>query len=184
MPAHYQASWASGQTIQFRLLTWKEYRYATALAVTEAERDLWLYERVLVRGPKPEDVPAGIVFWLGQYLIDGSPFSETVESVKKFRQLTQQWFENSYLEQARAIISATFHVPFEAIDDWDHETFFQRLIAAEMLIGKRMEPVSPDAGERPAQDAAAERHRQREAQKQAVRKDMRERVERRRVPAH
>jgi hypothetical protein len=181
--AHYQASWASGRTIQFRLLTWKEYRYATSLTVTAAERDLWIYERVVIDGPATSDITAGVVRWLGQYLVDSSPFSETVDSVKKFRNLTQQWFESSYLEQARALIAGTFHVPFEAIDDWDHETFFKRLIAAEMLVGKRMEPVTQENQGQAVQDAASERQKQREAQKQAVRKDLRDRVERRRLPA-
>jgi hypothetical protein len=180
VPAQYQASWASGQTVQFRLLSWKEFRYVTSIDITAAERNLWIYERVRLRGPEIEDVPAGIVAWLGQYLVDQSPFSETVETVKKFRYLALQWFESSYLEQARALIAGTFHIPFDEIEEWDHETFFQRLVAAEMLVGKRMDPVT--AEERNAAPAADGRSRK-EQQKADYRKEMKDRVEKRRLPS-
>lgn len=185
----YYVQWASGTAIRFRLLSWKEFKYITSRQLPQAERDLWLYRQVVLEGPAAEEVTAGIVMWLGYYLIESSPFKETAEAVRKFRAATQQWFEGSYLEQARALIAGTFRYTFEEIESWDQETFFQRLIAAEMLVGKRMEPVvqnppgeAPASGEDPAEAALREQAKTYQAQKLALRKMKREEIERRRLP--
>jgi hypothetical protein len=79
--------------------------------------------------------------WLGYYLVEQSPFKGDFKTIQTFRQLSSNWLQSSYLETARTLVAGMFRYRFEEIDEWDQETFFKRLAAAEFLVGKNIEPA-------------------------------------------
>lgn len=143
----YQAVWASGVAIRFRMPTWAEFRKAHASSAQPAIRNLWVYRACVVEGPPPHLVPAGVVAWLGIELIDKNAFTGQFQLVNRHLQLSRQWLGNSFLEHARALVAGTFRYTFEEIDTWDAETFFKRFAQAEVLVGKRIDTQDPNLSE-------------------------------------
>lgn len=133
-PVAYLARWPD-YTIKFRLLTFREVQTALQLDVPQASRDAWVYEKAILEGPALDQVPAGIMCWVGYFLVDQSPFTGQAELIQTHTKLARQVFGQSWMEHARALLAGTFRYTFEEVDTWDQETFFSRLAAAEYLTG-------------------------------------------------
>jgi hypothetical protein len=174
-----EAVWP-GVRIRFRHLTWKEFRQAKAMAGPIEARNLWVYETALLLGPKIDEVPAGVVAWVGFTLVDQNPFNGDVKSIQQFQILSRQWFENSFLEKAKALVAGTFRYTFEEIDQWDQEVFFKRLAAAEFLVGKTMTTVAPQEKQATGRDAIDQALEQRQLNRRAKHDFLKRQVEARR----
>lgn len=143
----YEAAWPTAK-VRVRALTWKEFHQAKGMNAPVATRNLWVYQTVLLEGPRVDQVSAGIVAWVGRNLVEDNPFGGDAKTLQKYLQLSRQWLQNSYLENAKALVAGTFHYRFEEIESWDHEKFFRRLAAAEFLVGNRIEPADSKKSEK------------------------------------
>ena len=160
----YEATWASGTRVRWRTPTWKEFQGLYRSADPRPVRNLKFYQLCVVEGPRPDQVPAGIVAWLGVNMLDQSPFTGQLEPLQQYLQLSRSWFQSSYLENAKALIAGTFRYSFEEIEGWDAEIFFKRLAAAEFLVNRGLDPADPGATKEQRQMTDAQR---RQADKQA-----------------
>lgn len=175
MATVYRAIWPStrdpqGTLVLWRSLTWAEYKRALAqyghIDLTESgpmDLYLWVYRAVVKVGPHPDEVTAGIAAYVGLHQLRGNPFSGDFNSVAGKLQEKRAWLANSYLDSARAVVAATFHVPFETMDTWDPDTFFERVAQAEHAIGAQFNPADPNAAQEKPQNAPRQPRSQQEA---------------------
>lgn len=140
----YRASWPSGVCVIWRSLTWKEYRALSSLPVGDQARYIAVYRQVLIAGPPAEKVPAGIAVWIGRYELENNPFSGNLKPIQVQRKKSAAWGQ-SYLNASRAIVAWAFGYKFEELDEWDANTFFNRLAQAEYIFGKPFDPQDPNA---------------------------------------
>lgn len=139
----YRAVWPSGQTVTWRPLTWNEYHLISSLP-SEYGRCAAVYRATRLDGPPPHEALAGIVQWVGRHQLETNPFSGQLAPIQKQRAKSKAWVE-SYLNSAAALVSWAFGYKFEEIEEWDQETFFNRLAQAEYIFGKPLDPVDPKA---------------------------------------
>jgi hypothetical protein len=142
-----KATWPSGTLVIWRPLTWTEFRF-----IAEGDGPVWakylqVYETCLQQGPRVDVVGYGIVEWIGKYELLNSPFTGNYKTIVKSLQEKRAWVTGSYLNSARALVSAIFKYRFEEIDDWDADKFMSRLAQAEFVMGRPLEPSDPDAVE-------------------------------------
>lgn len=149
----FKAEWESGRQVSWRSLSWKEYKRFEAQLRYESAAKVYLdvYATALVEGPPAYEAnavyaaPAGLVEWVGKFLLENDPFGGQYQSVRYALDLKRRELQSNYLATARAIVAAIFHYSFEEIDTWDSETFFERVAAAEAVSGHKIEPGDPAA---------------------------------------
>ena len=165
---NYQGTWPGGTQIRFRTLSWKEFNRLRAIT-PKSLRNLEVYKACLLAGPSPETVPAGVPAWIGIEQIDRSPFADQFKILQQYLQLGRGWLGSSYISQAQALVAGTLHYTIEQVEDMDPEVFFKRLAAAEMLMGKSLDPADPAKSAKDNQEDAFERENRlrTEAKKQA-----------------
>lgn len=147
------AIWPSGTRVTWRGLTWGEYREVQAHQGPPAEKALEVYQKCLIEGPRPNEIPAGIMMWVYNYELENSPFSGSFQSLSLPLEKARAKVSGTYLLSAQAFIAAVFKLPFAEMDKWDAETFLTRLAQAEFVSGAPLNPVDPQA--QPAQKAPA-----------------------------
>jgi hypothetical protein len=101
-----------------------------------------------------ENLTAGIVAQIALHQLNNNPFSGAFNAIMYKIEEKRQWITENWFESAAALISYTFHIPFEEIDKWDCDKFFERFIQAEYLMGTRFEPVDPKVLEEQQKAAA------------------------------
>lgn len=139
------AVWPSGTRVVWRSLTWGEYRDLKSLQGVPAEKALEVYKLVLLDGPGPDKVPAGIMLWIGNHELEQTPFGGAFQILNKSLQEARAKVQTSYLLSAQAFISSVFKIPFGDMNAWDSDTFLQRLAQAEFVSGVPLNPVDPSA---------------------------------------
>src|ERR1035438_2269219 len=154
---NYDATWPGGTRVRFRTLTWKEFQHFSTLPLSKPARNLAVYQACLLSGPSPDQVPAGVVAWIGCEQIDQSPFGSKFKILNQYLQLGRNWLGSSYIHQAQALVAGTLHYTPEGGGGRDAETFFKRWAAAELLVGKRLEPADPAKTEKERKEDAFER---------------------------
>ena len=170
---NYDGTWPGGTRVRFRTLTWKEFQHFNSLPLSKPARNLAVYKACLISGPPPDQVPAGVVAWIGCEQIDQSPFGSQFKILNQYLQLGRNWLGSSYMHQAQALVAGTLHYTVEQVEAMDAETFFKRLAAAEMLVGKRLDPADPSKSEKERKEDAFEReNRLRREARQQQRGDM------------
>jgi len=137
------ATWPSGTRIVWRSLTWGEYRDVRSRQGPPAEKALQVYELCIIDGPRPDEIPAGIMMWLYQDTLEKSPFSGSFQAISGPLQWHREKISNTYLLCAQALVASVLRVPFEVMDTWDAETFFTRVAQAEFIAGVPLNPVDP-----------------------------------------
>jgi hypothetical protein len=67
------------------------------------------------------------------------------------------------------LVAGALHYTIEQVEDMDPEVFFRRLAAAELLMGKRLDPADPSKSDKDLREDAFERENRlrNEAKKQA-----------------
>lgn len=143
----YRAKWWVGDepvVFLWRALTRKEYRRVMSVPGLDYLRHAEVYRTALLAGLKLEEVPAGIVSWIGEHELRTNPFSGNYAAIKRQKDSAADW-SLDYLNAGSALISCLFGYKFEEIDDWDSTTFFRRLAQAEYVRGKDLELVDPKA---------------------------------------
>lgn len=143
----YEGVWPSGVRVRFRALTLAEHaKFSLDLrsGVPPVQVYLDLYEEVLVSGPVPDEVPAGIVVWIGRELLDRSCLSGEQQLIKQKLDQKRQAARN-YLMAAKAFVAMVFHYKFEEMDSWDEDTLFERIALAELVLGRPLEPSDQNA---------------------------------------
>jgi hypothetical protein len=174
---NYEGTWPGGTRVRFRTLTWREFQYFQRLAVPKGVRNLEVYKTCLISGPPPDQVPAGVVSWIGCEQIEESPFSGKFKLVQQYLQLGRGWLGGSYLNQAQALVAGTFHYTIEQVEQMDPEIFFKRLAAAELLVGKQLEPADPSKSEKELKEDEFERaNRLRKEARQQQRSHMQRKI--------
>lgn len=101
-----------------------------------------------------DQVTAGIVDFLGRTLLRNSAFADDTKDMSLVRTAIERQrhlLRHNYFESCKAVLAGVFRYTFEEIEEWDEETFFARLAAAELLSG---EDLSPQAAEEPARPGA------------------------------
>ena len=170
---NYDATWPGGTRVRFRTLTWKEFQHFSTLPLSKPARNLAVYQACLLSGPPPDQVPAGVVAWIGCEQIDQSPFGCKFKILNQYLQLGRNWLGSSYIHQAQALVAGTLHYTPEQVESMDAETFFKRLAAAELLVGKRLDPADPAKTEKERKEDAFERTtRERRESRQQQRGEM------------
>jgi hypothetical protein len=143
------------------------------MAVSKPVRNLAVYKACLISGPPPDQVPAGVVAWIGCEQIDQSPFASNFKVLQQYLQLGRGWLGSSYLNQAQALVAGTLHYTIEEVEAMDPEIFFKRLAAAELLVGKRLDPADPSKSEKDRKEDDFERaNRMRQEARQQQRGEM------------
>ena len=143
----YRATWWVGDelvTFLWKSLSWKEYRKSRVFGLTTLRRTRRSTGPRLLRVcrsnmSRPE-------------LCSGSPVtnwkttrsSGELKPIQQQRQRSANWC-GSYLNASRALVAWAFGYKFEEIDEWDSNTFFNRLAQAEYVFGKPFEPEDPSA---------------------------------------
>lgn len=145
----FLARWPEDRYVKWRSLSWKEYSYYQDLLryLPPAEVYCQIYKKVLIEGPPVEgpavkQVTAGIVDWVARSLMEHNPFNGLYDDAKRAYDLKKK--ELDYLGSVKAIIAGIFHYTFEEIESWDAETLYERIIAAEFVSGKSLEPPPPE----------------------------------------
>lgn len=145
------ATWPSSTCVEWRGLTWAEYRRIQDSGGSDYSKWLEVYRLCVTAvqarrnvGPEPDKVGYGIIRWIGRHQLENNPFSGQLNTIQKSLQTGRARVQNSYLQQARAIVAAVFRCSFEEIDSWDAETFFDRVAQAEAVLSRPIEPVDPN----------------------------------------
>jgi hypothetical protein len=139
----YIAVWKSGASIKWRGLSMKEFKDFSNRLAYEQEMlvytDLFKLVGETIEG-KSLNVPAGIVFFLGETLLKRSVFNGDEKTIKQVLTHHRNQLSGNYFEQCKTVMAAVFKYSFEDIDSWDDYTFFDRLAKAEMISGENLEP--------------------------------------------
>lgn len=155
MQKTFLAVWPStrapqGVRVLWRALRWKEFhsllaRYGHLDLTALSPMDLYLevYEKLVISGPHPSEVTAGIAAFVARHQLENNAFSGAVEAVTGKLLEKRQWLGQNYLEGVRGVVSATFHIPFDVLDEWDPDQLFERLVQAEYAAGAQFNPVLP-----------------------------------------
>lgn len=145
------AEWDSGRRVRWRSLTWAEYKNFSARLRYECPAGVYadLYRAVLLQGPPLDgdpvyQAPAGLVDWIARAMLEENPFNGEYKHVKRAVEMKRTELKSDFLEAGKAIIAGLFRYTFEEIEQWDAETFFERLAAAEFVSGRKIEPGNPD----------------------------------------
>jgi hypothetical protein len=146
----FLAKWSEDRYVKWRSLSWKEFDYYQNLLtyLPPAEVYCQVYKLVLIEGPKLDGHPvhratAGIVDWIARSLLEHNPFNGLYEDVKRAYDIKKK--ELNYLSEVKAIIASIFRYTFEEIESWDAETLYERIVAAEFVTGKSLEPPMPES---------------------------------------
>ena len=155
MATVFRATWPSFKSpgyvrVLWRALNWSEFRSVQAryghLPMTlYSPMDLYMevYEKIVLSGPRPEVVTAGIAAQVALHQLNNSPFSGNFDAVAHKLIEKRKWLSENYLESCRAIIAATFRVSFEEMDKWDAEQIFEKFVMAEYALGNQFNPADP-----------------------------------------
>jgi len=147
----FLAQWPSGRWVKFRSLTWAEYRqFEPRLRNRDLAAGVYMdiYRKVFLAGEQPARATAGMVDYVGSVLTEQNPFNGRFDDVARALDMKRAEFKSDYLQAARAVIASIFHYSFEEIDKWDPETFFERLVQAEYITGRKLQPIDPNAKKR------------------------------------
>lgn len=104
-----------------------------------------VYKTCVLSGPSLPRATAGIVHFIGRQQIDQNPWTGELEAVQQSLAMKREWLAGSYLESARAAVSFCFGYKFEEIDDWDPDQFFEKVVQAEYILGRPLQPADPKA---------------------------------------
>lgn len=148
--SQYIAQWKDGFIVQWRNLTWSEYRgfkRRLDVSIFDEPMDIALdiYKIVRIDGPDPRFVPAGIPGYICKQQMVNNPFSGRFGDIHSAIEMARKTVTGDYLLSAKAIIAATLNYKPEEIDNWDPNIFFVRLAQAEVASGRTFEPVNPEA---------------------------------------
>jgi hypothetical protein len=142
--ASFVADWADGTRIVWRSVTWEEYRrFRSRIKAKPLGASLEIYEAVLLHGPPLDQVPAGVCSYIAQAVMASNPFSGNYDDVKRSLDVNRHNLASSWLVTAKALICHIFDYTFEEVDKWDADKFFERLVQAEFIAGKPLEPAKP-----------------------------------------
>lgn len=158
----YQAVWNHGGVplaVRWRSLTWREHREVTRRGDPARLQHAAAYRLCVLDGPALYDAPAGIVEWIGRQQIERSLFTEDFRRLSRSLALERSRFASSACEGAKAVIAWAFRYSFEEIDGWTAETFLERWVQAEYILGVKLEPQDPNAPQPEARKAAPQRPR-------------------------
>jgi len=152
MPQFY-AKWRDGFEVIWRNLTWSEYkqfqfRFDNSPFIEPVSLALEIYKLVLIEGPDPAFVPAGIPAYILKHQMLSNPFSGRFEDIAPALELSRRAISGNYLEAAKALIASTLHYKVEEIEQWDPNRFFLRLAQAEVALGRTFDPVDPNKKKR------------------------------------
>ena len=155
MAVVFKATWPStgdpqGTSVLWRALNWKEFKDFTEKCghlelTTFSPMSLYMevYEKVVVAGPHPRAVTAGMATNVALHQLRNNPFSGDIDAVVHKLVEKRNWIKSNYLESCRAVVAATFHIPFETMDTWDADTLFERVVQAEHAVGVQWNPSDP-----------------------------------------
>jgi hypothetical protein len=99
-----------------------------------------------------DQVTAGIVYFLGRTLLGDSAFADETKDMQVVQSALERQrhlLRNNYFESCKAVLAGIFRYTFEEIEEWDEETFFARLAAAELLSGEDLSPKVPEEPAKP-----------------------------------
>jgi hypothetical protein len=157
----YEAAWSStldpnGTRVLWRALTWKEFKtfsekygHIELTQIYPMGLYMEIYELLLVAGPHPSEVTAGIAANVALQQLQNNPYSGDIDAVVSKLVEKRNWIKSSYLEGCRAVVAATFHIPFETMDTWEPDTLFERFAQAEHAVGMQWNPADPRAAVEP-----------------------------------
>ena len=107
------------------------------------DKCLEVYKICLLEGPKPEKVGYGPIVWLANRELESNPFSGHYEPIVRILNEKRAKIAGSYLFAGSGLIASVLHVPFDTINSWDADEFFDHLAQAEFLSGRPLEPNAP-----------------------------------------
>jgi hypothetical protein len=176
MATIYRAIWASaavpgGISVTWRALNWSEFRQIKA-RYGHLELSLYspmamyyeIYKAVAISGPSADTVSAGIMAQIGLHQYNNNAFSGTLDAVAAKLVEKRNWLGANYLESCRALVAATFRIPFEAMDTWDSDQLFEKFVMAEYALGQQFNPVDPRQVAAEAEQAKRQGHAPRQPQ--------------------
>lgn len=157
--AQFYAQWQDGFEAIWRNLTWAEYKqykdkFENSQFLEPMNLALEVYRLVLVEGPDPATVPAGIPAYVLKHQMLNNPFSGRYDDVANALVLSRKAVTGSYLESAKGMIAHALHYKPEEIDQWGPDKFFLRLAQAEIALGRTFDPVDPNAKKKKRGQAA------------------------------
>lgn len=145
----YFSEFPDGVRIAWRPLTRGEYQdlIQTFGEPGQGAADWLLCEAaaaLCVQGTELDSLFAGTVMTLGEHILEHTGFIPTVDLVQQALAAARERVLGDWYETAAAGISAVFHIPLEAMDDWSLDTFMDYVARAEAVTGKDLTPVSAD----------------------------------------
>ena len=146
--SQFYAKWQDGFEVVWRNLSWSEYkqfqsRFDNSPFIEPIGIALDIYKLVLIEGPDPAFVPAGIPAYICKHQMLNNPFSGRYEDVATALELSRRAVTGDYLQSAKALIASALHYRLEEIDQWDPNKFFIRLAQTEIALGRPFDPVNP-----------------------------------------
>jgi hypothetical protein len=136
----WEAIWRDGVRIVWRSLRWEEYKAFSSRTHHPADLYLEIYKTCILEGPSAEEVPFGVVDWLGLREFEQNPFSGRLSQVNIAINEKRVWLASNYFAACSAILASVLHIPLETIEKMDADEFFFRVAQAEFLIGKPLDP--------------------------------------------
>jgi hypothetical protein len=155
----YTTTFPDGTMLHWNPLKWGDYKHIKIQFADLAGPAIWLlYDAVaglcLVDIYSPcesiltdEDLDAGTIATIGEYIISQTGFEEDVSLVKGHLSAARQRIKGSYYATGVAVICAAFGYKPEEIDKFDIEKFTDHLVMAEAAVGADIEPVNKDSAE-------------------------------------
>lgn len=140
----WQATWPDGTRVQWRSLSWGEFRRIEHIQPVQAAA-VQVYKTCVTAGPAVENVPAGVMMYVAEHELVKSPYSREYAPVKISLDRARQKLASSWMFSARALVAGIFRYSFEEIDTWDAQTFMDRVAQAEMVSGRTIDPADPKA---------------------------------------
>lgn len=141
------ARWPNGRELVFRSLSWAEHRrfmsarqdYPEMLVYTD------VYRTAVLEGPPADTATAGLVAFIGDTLLEQSPYSGAFPLVQQALAIKRTELQGNYLKAARAVVGSLFQKSDVEMDAWDAETFFDYVARAEFVSGRKLDPADPTA---------------------------------------
>jgi len=145
MLKQYTTSLPDGTTVQWRPLTWGEYRKLTSALEIEEGPAIWhLYDAVAglciqtFQCPIAEeydDLPAGVIESVGETILAETGFIPTRELVQKQIDAARGRIQKDYYHTGVAYICTAFHLKPSEVDEFTVDEFMDHLAMAEVALG-------------------------------------------------
>lgn len=145
MLKQYTTNFPDGTSVEWRPITWGEYRKLESTLETDNGPAVWhLYDAVAGLcitnfhcpiAEEYDDLPAGVIGSIGEVILSETGFISTKELVQKQIDNARYRVRSNYYTTGVAYICSAFHLKPSEVDDLTVDQFMDYLAMAEITLG-------------------------------------------------